>query len=313
MNDGFDLVSDIVRAEDGHGGIDFDVHIDEIIVAHFADEAFFNEGDFGDGGGDGGDALGESGVGGAIHEFIHGRAEEAPAVPGDDAGGEEGGAVIGGFVAGAAPERDGDADKGKSGGDGITAMVPGIRGERGAFEGEPLAPDKTKENFLGDHDADEDEEGKGGWSLMGPEDITNGGGGDPEGGENEDGGNDGGSEGLGFAMAVRVTFIGREFSEGDTAPDDEGTDEVSKGFDAIGDQGLGMAEEAGGDFDGGKERIQNQAKQSDLHFAVEFWLWHNAGSCVSGRPGSLLRLPEAQTQPGEVGGALRVIWHMASN
>src|SRR5579859_4940372 len=107
----FDAVADLVGTLNRHLRVHFHMHVHEVLVTHFADETFFNAIDAGDFAGDEADAVHEDAVGGAVHEFVEGGFQQAPAVPGNDGGGGDGGPVIGGFVTFAADEGNADAEK----------------------------------------------------------------------------------------------------------------------------------------------------------------------------------------------------------
>lgn len=252
-----DGVGDFVAAADGEGAVDFEVHVEVVAGAHFADVDFFDAGDAIDGAGD----LfpsGEHGGGGfLVGEFGEGFAEEDGGVEEDDDGGAEGGPIVGGLVAFAADESDADAEEGETGGDGVAAVVPGVGFDGGAADLLVLAEDVARHAFLDEDDDGEDPEGVAFREEVGVADFAQGSPGDGGGGADHASGDEGGGEGFGFAVAVGVVAVSGAEGVGEAAEDDEGADNVSERFDGVGDEGEGVAEDAGdglgngeGDVDG---------------------------------------------------------------
>jgi hypothetical protein len=85
---------------------------------------------------------------------------------------------------------------------------------------------------------------------------------------------DGGGDGFCFAVAVGMGFVGRAERDAEADVDDSGAEDVGEGFDAIGDQSEGMAEEAGGALTKGEKKIGNDAEQRRMEspMYVEFWI-----------------------------------------
>src|SRR6476659_6379488 len=99
-----------------------DVH--EVVETAFADAAFFDAGDAGDSGSDGSQLIFEFGRRGDIEYFLGGDPEQPSTAGGDEEAGDEGGVVVGRFVAGTADEADGDADEGGERCEGVGPMMP---------------------------------------------------------------------------------------------------------------------------------------------------------------------------------------------
>lgn len=89
LSDGFDMNEDVAHfgqlmpdsilnlvchrmgSFDSHFGIDFDVHIHLVLVAHLSNQAFFDACDLRLFPGDAADVLGEGGLGCNVHQFVH--------------------------------------------------------------------------------------------------------------------------------------------------------------------------------------------------------------------------------------------------
>ena len=57
-----------------------------------------------------------------------------------------------------------------------------------------------------------------------------------------------------------MILIRRQSGDAQAAPDDEGTENVSGGFDPVGDEDVGMAEDSCGNLDGGEGAIHQERK-----------------------------------------------------
>ena len=66
-------------------------------------------------------------------------------------------------------------------------------------------------------------------------------------------------DGLGFAVAVGMVVVGGQGGDLQAGPDDEGTDDVGGGFDAVGDEGVGIADDASDDLDDGQHDVDGHA------------------------------------------------------
>jgi hypothetical protein len=271
----FDIVGDLVAALDGHQGIDLDVHVDVVTVPDLADHAFLDVLRAGDAGGEIADAIDDILTGRSVHEFVEGWAKQMPAVPGDDAGGDDGGDIVGGFVAFAADEGNGNADGGAKRGDGIAAMMPGIRMDSGAFDRFGFAGNEAIEAFLDDHDDDQDHqrEGSGRLAFAG-EEFAGCVEGDASGGEQQHGGDDGGGDGLGFPVAVRMVLVGGDFGDDETAPDNDGAEDVGERFDGIGNKGVRMTDETSSELSGCEQGVENHAEPGYAETAIKAFRCH---------------------------------------
>lgn len=106
----FHVMGDLVRALHGHLGVHFDVHIHEVLIAHFADEAFFDTRDIRNGLANFFNLFDDFAIRRAVHEVVQRRAQETGAVPGDYTGCGDRGPIVRSFKAGATKDRDGNAD-----------------------------------------------------------------------------------------------------------------------------------------------------------------------------------------------------------
>lgn len=257
-----DAVREGVGVEDAHGGVDADVHIDPVRRAVLAGDGFLDVGDAGNGGG-GAEGLGGDGGLLGVEEFSDGVDAELRAVVEDDDGREEGGPVVGDLVAGAADDRDGDADEGGGGGDGVRAVMAGVgvAGIGAGFVGGSAG--EVVEGLLDDDDGEKDGEGEGRGGLVGRADLVEGLDGDPEGRADNHGGDDESGEGLGLAVAVGMIRIGGTSGDVQAAPDDDRAEDVGEGFDAVGDEGARVAQEAGDELGAGERDVDDEAEQRE--------------------------------------------------
>src|SRR5262249_12938440 len=81
--------------------------------------------------------------------------------------------------------------------------------------------------------------------LVRGDDVGDGLAGDADGGRADQAGDDHAGEGLGLAVAVGMILVGGDRADGEAGPDDERAADIGKGFDGIGDEGAGMADDAG--------------------------------------------------------------------
>ena len=56
-----------------------------------------------------------------------------------------------------------------------------------------------------------------------------------------------------------MVVVGWKGGDLESGPDDEGADDVGGGFDAVGDEGLGIAEDASDNLDNGEHDIDSHA------------------------------------------------------
>ena len=70
--------------------------------------------------------------------------------------------------------------------------------------------------------------------------------------------------GLGFAMAVGVGGVGGDGGEFEAGPDEEGRNDVEEGLETVGNEGVGMADEAGGDLGGAEHGVEAHAREGEM-------------------------------------------------
>src|ERR1017187_1876188 len=96
---------------------------------------------------------------------------------------------------------------------------------------------------------------------------------DPAGGQQQHRGNDCSRKGLRFAVAVGMILVGRFGGQHQSAPDDNGADDVRQGLDGIGDERMGMANDAGGELGARQKGIDRQAHEGGAQTALEPVHW----------------------------------------
>src|ERR1700677_2819715 len=155
-------------------------------------------------------------------------------------------------------------------------MMPGVGIEDDAFQGLGFAGNEAKKEFFDDHDGDENEKSKGSGRFAVLEQIGGGFEDDAQGGEKEHDGDRRGGEGLGFAVAIGMLAIGRFGGDDEALPDNDGTKNSGGGLDGVGDEGVGMAENAGGEFGSGQRGIDAHADESRFEAPFQPAQWHTA-------------------------------------
>ena len=74
---------------------------------------------------------------------------------------------------------------------------------------------------------------------------------------------------LGFAVTVGMRFIRRTSREFQSAPNDERARDVERGLDAIGDQDVGVAEQAAENFRRGENQVHDHAEKRDARTGLQ--------------------------------------------
>lgn len=271
----FDVVGDGMAALHGHEGIDLHMHVGVVTMTDFADHAFFDALHTRHVGRGPPNFIDDVLAGRTVHQFAQGGAQQVPAVPGDDAGSDNGGDIVGGFITFAADQGDGDADGGAEGGDGIAAMMPGIGTHGGTIDGFGFLGNEAVEGFLDDDYEDQYREGEGFRSVaFTGKKFVGGIEGDAGSGEQQHGGDNGRGDGFGFTVTVGMVFIGRFLGNHHCAPDNDGAENIGEGFDGIGDQRVGMADDSGKQFPGSEQGIENHAEPGCAETAIEAFRCH---------------------------------------
>ena len=262
----FDAVRDGVAGADGDVSIDDDVEVDVVAEADLAYEALLEANDAGDEFSDLADMQLDLGRRRGIEDLGQGRLELAPGAEENDGRSEEGGPVVHTGVLRQEGERD--ANEGEEGRDGVAQVMPCVDADGGALNvmgyGEDIAPEQE---FDGDDD-EQDPEGvnPGEWVRMA--DKGDAFAGDGEGRARHGEADDGCGDGFGLAVAVGMHFIGRAKRDAQADVDNGGAENVRKGFNAVGDEGEGMADEAGEAFAQGEEKIRNDAEEGRVESPV---------------------------------------------
>ena len=188
-----------------------------------------------------------------VHDFVDGRPQQFVAIERNDRAGDERGVVVSTLESRSAQQRDGDANEGGGGSDGIGAVMPGIRAEGGASEFFSGVRHLSVQPFLDEDNEEEDAEGERGGCVVRSANFPDALDGDADGGSDEGKGDGEAGHGFGLAMAIRMILIGRFGRNAKAAPDDQGTQNIGCGLNAVGDQCVGIAENACHDFCGGEE------------------------------------------------------------
>ncbi len=191
----------------------------------------------------------------SVENFSQRRSKQTRTGGGDNGTGEKRGVDIGALPFCTAKQRDGDTEERSDRRNGIGAMVPGIGGNGSALKGPADAIDETEEYCFDDNDTDEDHQCEWGRCVMGQENFAGALQSESSArGENAESDDDG-SERFGLAMAVGMSRIGRTRGEAQAAPNDDGPSDIERRFDAIGDEGVSVTKDAGGDFHDGENDI----------------------------------------------------------
>jgi len=149
------VMGDLVRALHGHLGIHFHMKINIELMSHFSRAALFDPFHAGSFGGDASDALDYFPVGRAVHQFIDGRTQEAPAVPGNYCRRADRGDVVCAFITFAAGQSHHNAESGSQGRNGIAPVVPRISLHRGALERDRFMMHKSEQPLFHRNDSDQ--------------------------------------------------------------------------------------------------------------------------------------------------------------
>lgn len=254
-----DGMADAVAVFDGEVRVDLDVDVHEVSEADFFHAELFDAEDAGDSGGGGAGGFEEGGIGGAIEIFMEGLPEEMDAIECDDGATGERGDVVRFFKTGTSDECDDDADEGGGGGDRIGAMVPGVSFQGSAGSLVAFLQGVAGERFLDDDDEGEHGKGEPGGRLVAVDDVLRALDGDDSAGGEKGGGGEEGAELLGAAFSEMVAFVGGLAGDAERDEDDHGGEQVVQGLDAIGDERVGISDDAGDDFHGSQKGVHEHA------------------------------------------------------
>ena len=194
-----------------------------------------------------------------IHCFVECGAEELQAVPGNDAARGECSPVVSRGVS--RPQSDEDAYKRKGAGDGVTPVMPRIRPQRGRTDLPTGVYHPAEKAFLHDHDAEKNVERPLRGHLMRRPNFTNALDGETECRRQYRKRDDNPGDNFRFAVSVRMLIIRRLGSDAQSEPHDEGAEDIEKGFYAIRNEGIGMADDPRKNLQDAKQRIDQHAHQ----------------------------------------------------
>ncbi len=265
----FRLVADAVRIFHRHLRVNLDVHVHKKLVAHLAHETFFHAMHAGNRRGHGADLFDELAVGRTVHQFVHRREQQPPAVPGDDGGGGHCGPVVRRLVAFAAGQRNADAEKSGGGCDRVAAVMPRIGFHGGTFHRLGFVQHKAEQRFLHGNNGNQDNQsprrGRDAWFVQNVQGIER----NPAGSEQQHDGNGRGGDGFGLAVAVGMVIVRRRFSDDEAAPDDDGTKNIGERFHRVGDERLRMAEDAREKFRHDQRDVRGEAEERGAQTALQ--------------------------------------------
>lgn len=163
-----------------------------------------------------------------IHQLRKGLTQQTPPVPGNYQSGDHRRVIIGRLIAFAPDQSDPDANGCRRRGDGVAAMMPGIRVHDRAAGDVGLAEDEPEQQFLDDDDGKENSEGE----RLGREvrlaHLLDGGDGNPGGGPQQHGRDHGRRNGFSFAVSIGVIFIGWFRRHQNRAPNHDGAENVER-------------------------------------------------------------------------------------
>jgi len=288
-----DIVTNAVALGDAEGAVHLHVDVHVVTQTGLFHPQFFDHPHTGHGGADAAgfliDFLGRR----TVHVFMQGRAQQVRAIDEDDDTADKGSDVIGGVIALPADERDADADKRGAGGDGIRAMMPGVALQRRAGGLVTFAQRIAGQALFDNDDQDEDRQGEPRGRGVPVHDVIHALPGDDAAGEKQGDGGKQRGELLRTAMAIRVIIIWRLFSYLQTHQDHEGNENVADGLDAIGDEGIRMTHDAGGDLDHSQEHVHRDARGDGVDGDLVLAEAHAAG----GRK-EAIHDDEGKSQPG---------------
>ena len=206
---------------------------------------------------------------GGVHEFIERHAQETQAIPRDDAARDERGPVIGALVAPPTNERDADAHEGSRGRKGVGTMMPGVTLQGGALNGRSDARSHAKECLLNRDDDEQHGQSEPRGGLVRRHDFMDALYRDEHGCAEQEQGDDDTGHGLGLAVAIGMILVRRHHSQAQSAPDHERAKDIRGGFDAVGDEHPGMAEDAHANLQGGKQAVHDQSQLGDAKSVFE--------------------------------------------
>ena len=198
---------------------------------------------------------------GRVEEVAHCHPHQLHATDEDHGAGDQRRPVIGRLPARPADEPDRDADEGGDARQGVGAVMPGVGLERGAprLRADPSGP--PCQNLLDDDDDDEDQERRPMGEVVRCADLTDALHGNQHCREDDRHRGHDPRQRLRLAIAIRMPLVGRGDGHPQPPPDDQRRDDVAGRLHPVGDQGIGIAEHPGEDFERRQGSVHRHADQ----------------------------------------------------
>ena len=257
----FDGVGNLMGFPDAHFWIHAHVQVDGEVPPHPAGVAFADRLHSADGLRQSLNLVHQWLVWRCIHQLLEGGSHGHPPAPGNDASSHEGGDLIGDGISWPTPEGYSNTHSRGEGGDRVAAVMPCIRPHDETSGLQRLPADQSEEDLLDGDDSDQNEQRPPGRSIMSGEQSFDGMDGDTCRCRQKHPGDEGRCERFGLAMTVGVVGVRGLGGHQNTTPDDEGGKKVGKRFDGIGHEGVGMAEDSGGQLADGQNPVDDQTDQ----------------------------------------------------
>ncbi len=260
-NRAFHLVGDVMPFAHRNLAVHFHVKIDIKAESHFANKKLLDL-----------DHTGNSSCGIAnyidnftawrsVENFVNRRTKKPDADASDDKADKNRGPIVGAAPLIAANQGNRNSNERSDRAQHIGSMAPRVGFDCHAFDRFAEAQHVAKKRFLHHDDGEQNQQSEAGrlrmWQKHCPRTFDcHGNRGDQDNAGNKDRG-----ERFGFAMAVRVRFIGRPGSEPQATPDDDRTGYIQDRFDSVGHQCVGIPENAAENFDDRERDVHDQTNQ----------------------------------------------------
>jgi hypothetical protein len=75
-------------------------------------------------------------------------------------------------------------------------------------------------------------------------------------------------------VAIRMVFVGRLCSDDQSAPNDDGTEDIRERLDCVGDECVGMTEDARREFGSSLNRVDRHPRECGAQTSIEPALRH---------------------------------------
>jgi len=302
------FVRDVVSGAHGDRASDAKVQIDVEMQAHFANETFFHFANTFDSCGRAPNPLAHIAARRGVHDFVQRWRKQSVAVCRDERAGEKRRPIIRALPTFASDQCDGNSDESSDRGQGIKAVMPGVRLHRRAFDIPAQPNDRAVEHLLHNHDHDQHHERERRGRMMRGEYFPHAC--DRQANRRRDHPHrhDGRGDRFGLPVAIRMRLIRRSRRKPQPAPDDSGAADIERRLDPVRDERVSIPENAGGNLRECEHDVNRHAEERDARAALQI-----AGRivrCRMGRGRHLMKktiraaIYEAHGNPAEV---LRVV------